>query len=210
MDIKDCRIDMMVKAPNGYDAKIVEIQKSGRVFVDFSPRGYNYMPFAASELTPVSNPCTDPCRNCQRIAELKEDRDNWKAAAEAYSSLKDDYRSRLAESRRNAAYWREELTKLQNDALAECKPLAEVAKIYVTVRFDASHMIDGVRKVQWKLLSDDAKIICELLEGSGPLTSWQIAERLHVLEERALRYLIEAREAGRIALVNGEYEIVRD
>lgn len=164
MDIKDCRIDMMVKAPNGYDAKIVEIQKSGRVFVDFSPRGYNYMPFAASELTPVSDPCADcqkleaaklkafwegqaaakadvgnaldvlrkdrdnwkqlaetRCDNCQRIIELRQDRDRWWHLSESY--------------KRNATHWREELTKMQKEAL-ECNPLGEVAKIYIQVSPD--------------------------------------------------------------------------
>ncbi len=46
---------------------------------------------------------------CQQIAKLQIERDGWKSAADAYSSLKDDYRSRLAESRRHVAYLREEL-----------------------------------------------------------------------------------------------------
>jgi len=59
------------------------------------------------------------CDNCQRIAELRQSSDEWKATAQAAT--------------RNAFYWREELTKLQKEALAECKPLGEVAKIYIRV-----------------------------------------------------------------------------
>ncbi len=147
MDIKDCRIDMMVKAPNGYEAKIVEIQKNGRVFVDFSPRGYNYMPFAASELTPVSDPCTD----CQK--KLDAAVEYWKAACEEARDGRDRWK-------RSATYWRSELSKLQKEALSDSEsvqclrervtalqnmidyePMSEVAKIYIQVSPDELNRI---------------------------------------------------------------------
>jgi len=60
------------------------------------------------------------------------------------------------------------------------------------------------------LMSDDARIICELLDGSGPMTSREIAVRLMIREICVLESITEARDAGRLALVDGKYEIVRD
>jgi hypothetical protein len=144
------------------------------------------------------------------------------------------WRKQYSSACRGATYWRAELEKLQKEALAEhedflpfhiqanrfimgnfyCdderKPLSEVANIYVTARVDASQMLAGIRKAQQKLLSDDAKIVCELLEGSGPMTSSEIAVRLIIREMCVLESIIEARDAGRIELVDGKYEIVRD
>ena len=142
------------------------------------------------------------------LGRVGKERDQWKCVATGH--------------KRNAAYWREDLTKLQKETLAECKshincagdydtkPLSEVAKIYVTSRIDASQMLAGIRKVQQKLLSDDARIVCELLEGSGPMTSREIASRLIIREMCVLESIIEARDAGMISLVDGKYQIVRD
>jgi hypothetical protein len=60
------------------------------------------------------------------------------------------------------------------------------------------------------LLSDDAKIVCELLRSSGPASSFEISERLHMFERRVFESLIEAREAGIVRLDDGKYSIVRD
>jgi hypothetical protein len=231
MNIKDCRIGQKIRAPNGYEARIVEIQKRGRVFVDFGPGCYHYVPFQAGDLTPVSDPCQS-CEmapvitdQCKQIAELMQSRDAWKATAQ--------------QNCRNAFYWREELNKLQKEALAEGglvdpghvfgdskehihpaihiedfrkRPLAEVAKIYVMPSIE--NQLAELAKFSWgpeKLpISDDAKIVCELLEGSGPMTSREIADRLYLLEMCVLENLIEAREAGVVQLVDGKYQIVRD
>jgi hypothetical protein len=55
----------------------------------------------------------------EKIAELERSRDSLIKNAAMYC--------------RNAAYWREELDKLQKEALADCKPLDEVAKIYIQI-----------------------------------------------------------------------------
>lgn len=60
------------------------------------------------------------------------------------------------------------------------------------------------------LLSEDAKIVCELLRSSGPASSFEISERLHMLEIRVFKSLIEAKEAGIVRLDDGKYSIVRD
>ena len=60
------------------------------------------------------------------------------------------------------------------------------------------------------LLSEDAEIVCELLRSSGPASSFEISERLHMLEIRVFKSLIEARDAGIVRLDDGKYSIVRD
>lgn len=260
MDIKECRIDQKVMTETGRIGRITAIYGPVVVYVVFGGNACADC-MRARDLTPVSDPCAD----CQKLEQTRlkafregkaschdqiigliSARDNWKADAERYC--------------RNAAYCREELSKLQKEALAECDDaqtltecyeilkhipectqhgtwcpehmidwiksrkheeedriaerdhalLAEVAKIYVTTRIDASQMLAGIRKVQQKLLSDDARIVCELLEGTGPMTSLQIAGRLNLLERCILESIIEARDAGKISLVDGEYSIARD
>lgn len=236
MKISEIRIDGRVMTKTGRIGRIITAHNNGAVHVMFGTGVAN--PMWASELEPVSDPrqscemaatITSQCKqiadlqgrldemtlrsnaNCRKatteffrgrdltnaqIKTTEEERDQWKATAQQYC--------------RNAFYWREELTELQKEALAECQPLDEVAKIYVTTRIDASQMLAGIREVQGKLLSDDAKIVCELLDGSGPMTSSQIADRLHLLERCILESITESRDVGKIRLVNGKYEIVRD
>jgi hypothetical protein len=222
MKIETVGINQNVCAPGGHVGRVVEISQNGQVRLDFGPNNFHYVPFFVGDIEPVS----DPCQGCQKlestrlkafwegraagdisadkkIASIDESCGYWKAACE--------------EARRNATYWREELAKLQKEALAECatenseawrcaggyvyegdRPLSEVAKCYKQV---------APEKL---LMSDDARTICELLEGSGPMTSSQIASRLHLLERCILESITEARDAGRISLVNGKYEIARD
>ena len=95
-------------------------------------------------------------------------------------------------ARRDAAYWQ------QKDIDREMKPLSEVAKCYKQV------------KPEDLFLSDDAKIVCEMLRANGPMSSYEIAERLRLLERCILENLIEAKEAGIVRLDDGKYSIVRD
>jgi predicted acyltransferase (DUF342 family) len=126
------------------------------------------------------------CASCKQIADLQD-------ACEQNGMLAIVYKQ-------NAAYWRGELEKLQKEALAECDklPLVEVAKCYKQVEPEAL------------LLSDDAKIVCELLRSSGPMTSYEISDRLQLLERCVIESLIEAREAGIVRLDDGKYSILRD
>ena len=214
MEIEKCRIGQKVRNQNGQDATIVNISDSGMAHVDFGSGCYHYVPIRAECLTPVG----DPCQECEMAATINS---QCQKIAELQTAL-DVMTLKSNSANRNARYWREELTKLQEEALAErkshincagdydTKQLSEVAKIYVTTRIDASQMLAGIRKVQQKLLSDDARIVCELLEGSGPMTSLQIAGRLNLLERCILESIIEARDAGRITLVDGKYQIARD
>jgi hypothetical protein len=77
-------------------------------------------------------------------------------------------------------------------------PLAEVAKCYKQV------------KPEDPFLSDDAKIVCEMLQANGPMTSHEISDRWCLSERVILEYLLEAREAGIVRLDDGKYSIVRD
>ena len=77
-------------------------------------------------------------------------------------------------------------------------PLAEVAKCYKQV---------GPEQL---LLSEDAQVVCEFVRANGPMTSYEISERLHMMERCVLESLIDAREAGIIRLDDGKYSIVRE
>jgi hypothetical protein len=152
MNVEKARIRQKVRVPSGYEAEIVEISKDGWCRVDFGPNMAHYMPVRAGHLEPVS----DPCEGCQKLASIDKCCEYWKAACE--------------EARRNATYWREELTKLQKEAL-ECKmlpstgmanvvcsgkrPLSEVAKLREIVShippctqhgaWCPDHMIDWIK-----------------------------------------------------------------
>ena len=78
------------------------------------------------------------------------------------------------------------------------KPFAEVAKCYKQV------------EPEQLLLSEDAKIVCELLRSSGPASSFEISERLHMMERCVFESLIGAKEAGIVRLDDGKYSIVRE
>lgn len=196
MKIETVGINQNVRVPGGHVGRVVEISQNGQVRLDFGPNNFHYVPFFVGDIEPVS----DPCEGCQKLeaARLKA---FWegKAAGEMAADKKiAGLQKDLGDMARNAAYWRDELTKLQKEALADSKPLAEVAKCYIRVAPDKL------------LMSGDAKIVCELLEGSGPMTSSQIANRLHLLERCVLESITEARDAGKISLVDGKYEIVGD
>ena len=142
MDIKDVRIDMRVCTKEGYIGTVVGIQNKDVVIVSFGPRS---LPYLANQLEPE----TDACESCQKlqgkldragaligsqmeeIGKLSEARDHWVLDA--------------IENRRNAAHWREELTKLQTEALADSRSFGEVAKIHIQISpaVLASLVIDG-------------------------------------------------------------------
>lgn len=58
------------------------------------------------------------------------------------------------------------------------------------------------------LLSKDAQVVCELLRSSGPASSYEISERLHMMERCVFESLIEAKEAGIVRLDDGKYSLV--
>jgi hypothetical protein len=181
MKIEECHIRQQVRVPSGYEAEIVEIAKDGWCRVDFGPNMAHYMPVRAGHLEPVS----DPCEGCQKLASIDKCCEYWKAACE--------------EARRNATYWREELEKLQNEALAECKPLSEGAKCYIQV---------APEKL---LMSQEARRVIEYLDiRNGPMDLRGIFEDCDLGQGKLLDALAEASDAGKIRLVNGKYEIVRD
>ena len=84
------------------------------------------------------------------------------------------------------------------DEISDTLSIAAIAKCYKQV------------EPEQLLLSEDAKIVCELLRSSGPASSFEISERLHMLEIRVFKSLIEAKEAGIVRLDDGKYSIVRD
>jgi len=213
MDIKKCQIGMKIRAPNGYEGKIVEIHKHGAVYVDFGPNMAHYCTFPASDLEPIVPDACASCEmapvitsQCKQIADLQKSMEHeklksfWEGRAaentincDAIAKLQQD----LAEMTRIAAYWREELTKLQNEALADCdcKPLGEVAKIYVQV---------APEKL---LLSQNARRVVELLTIEGPSDYRSIAVTFGGDWGKTMDGIIEARDAGRIELVDGKYQV---
>jgi len=208
MKIEECRIRQKVRANSGRTGEIVKLDIGGACIRQDDGREFD------ANINCIE-PVSDPCEGCQKLAESYREgrKDEWRDNRQRIAELRqirDEWEVAAQQHYRNATYWREELEKLQKEALAECKPLGEAAKIYATIRLDASQLLAGIREVQGKLLSDDAKIVCELLDGSGPMTSSQIADRLHLLERCILESIAEARDAGKIRLVNGKYEIARD
>ena len=105
---------------------------------------------------------------------------------------RDFWKTTALQYQEQAHYWMQEWVD------REMKPLAEVAKCCKQV------------EPEQLLLSEDAKIVCELLRSSGPASSFEISERLHMLEIRVFKSLIEAKEAGIVRLDDGKYSIVRD
>ena len=84
------------------------------------------------------------------------------------------------------------------DDATPLKSLFEVAKCYKQV---------GPEDL---FLSEDAKLVCEMLRANGPMTSHEISDRWCLSERVILEYLLEAREAGIVRLDDGKYSIVRD
>jgi len=85
-----------------------------------SKRLYDKINRQASEITRLVGRISDMRAECEKEKEqLRRDRDHWWRLAEGY--------------KRNAAYWREELDKLQKEALGDTAPLSDAAKIYIQV-----------------------------------------------------------------------------
>ena len=177
MDIKDCRIDLLVRTRAGRTGIIKEINNAG-VVINLVGGGEHGAAFNCIE--PVSDPCA-PCEmaatitsQCKQIAELQHERDQWKVVA--------------AGNRRNAAYWRAELTKLQNEALTECPnwqpELSQAAR----------------RVIEYMTAMNRPLYIGGILEGMKDIMSGMVI----------MDGIMEARDAGRIRLIEGKYEIVRD
>ena len=123
----------------------------------------------------------NPCEGCDAI----------KTVVDLSIALGKTQRA-LNEASKRCDYWQRAYVD------REMKPIAEVAKCYKQVEPEAL------------LLSEDAEIVCELLRSSGPASSFEISERLHMLEIRVFKSLIEARDAGIVRLDDGKYSIVRD
>lgn len=125
-------------------------------------------------------PTDESCTECQKLEEALE---YWQNSCMS--------------ARRDADYWHDKLEKLQQEACA-LAPIGQVAKCYKQV------------KPEDLFLSEDAKLVCEFVRANGPTTSYEISERLHMLERCVLSGLIEAKEAGIVRLDDGKYSIVRD
>jgi len=114
MDIRDCRIDLLVRTRAGRTGIIKEINNAG-VVINLVGGGEHGAAFNCIE------PVSDPCAPCEMAATI--------------TTQIVDSQVECAAWKRNAIYWREELEKLQNEVL-ERKPLGEVAKIYIQVSPD--------------------------------------------------------------------------
>jgi hypothetical protein len=242
MKIEECHIRQQVRVPNGYEGKIVEIHSAGIVRVDCSPRGYHYLPFAASDIEPVS----DPCEGCQKLEQTRlkafwEGRAAGDIVADKKIASIDEscgyWKAACEEARRNAAYWREELTKWQKEALVDSKPLCESCQKLVAngwnVKCDChppleygfqprgaqgdTQTLSEVAKCYMQvapeelLLSKEARRVAEYISAKGgSLDIDAICDGLKCCMDYLCDHLAEARDAGKIRLVNGKYEIVRD
>lgn len=123
----------------------------------------------------------NPCEGCDAI----------KTVVELSIALGKTQRA-LNEASKRCDYWQREYVD------REMKPIAEVAKCYKQV------------EPEQLLLSDHAKVVCELLRSSGPASSFEISERLHMMERCVFASLLDAKEAGIVRLDDGKYSIVRD
>lgn len=203
MNIKDAHIGQKVMTETGRIGTVEAISRDS-VYVMF---GSSVCPdrMYASDLTPVS----DPCAVCQKIASMDKCCEYWKSECETARRSRDSWEATALNYQRNAKYWRSELSKLQKEALAETqhfycdderKPLAEVAKCYKQVEPDKL------------LMSQEARRIVEYIAQCTPssATADEVFRGLPMDKNEVLDALAEARDAGRISLVNGTYEIVRD
>lgn len=182
---------------------IAEIRPTGRCVCRWDSGGANTMPPTSIERASACESCEMArviTSQCKQIAALQKERDNWKEDADRYC--------------RNADYWREELTKLQKEALSdrkepvncagECRDfesLFEVAKCYKRV------------EPEELLLSQDAKRVVESLKSFGcPICMIDLIDYLDgiMLGSSVLDGLIEVREAGIVRLDEGKYSLVGD
>jgi hypothetical protein len=156
MKISDIRIGGQVTTETGRIGQVTSAHEDGAVYVRF---GSDYPEPAQASVLEHFAP--DACESCKQIVdsyqegrrdEYREQREKIEAArlkafwdgkaagckeAEAGQGKLNEaieyWQTACHSARRDAAYWHEELDKLQNDALAYCKPLAEVAKIYIQI-----------------------------------------------------------------------------
>jgi hypothetical protein len=208
MEIENCRIDMEVRTKMGRTGKIKEINRFGVVLE--LPIGEEYC--AGFEcIEPVSDSCAS-CEmapvitdQCKQIAELQKERDQWKALAAGYQ--------------RNAAYWHEELMKLQKEALAECKPLRVVGgHFFDEIRPfgpDEFRRLSEIAKCYKQvapeklLMSREARRVMYLLELEGPNDYRSIAATFGGDWSKTMDGIVELLDAGKIERVDGKYQIVR-
>lgn len=91
---------------------------------------------------------------------------------------------------------------------SELQKITPLKPTYVLhFNLDISEALASIRKARRSPLSPGTRRVCELLEGSGLMDSSQIAIRLGILEACILDNLIEARKAGVVKLVDGEYSL---
>lgn len=229
MDIKDAHIGQRVRTVSGVTGKIAKICESGYVTIgdanDTPPSDYTAY---VANVEPVCDPCASYemaatiTSQCKQIAELQRSVDAWTETAARHC--------------RNESYYRDELTKLQQEARLESDEHPSVWTVAPTIRIGDKVCLHGKAKTVSRcyngqsgmlplsevakcykqvnpedlFLSDDAKIVCEFMRANGPTTSYEISERLHMLERCVIESLIEAKEAGIVRLDDGKYSIVRD
>lgn len=128
MKIEECHIGQKVRYKGGMGGRIVSISEAGDIkVVERDVLGFTEQ---AKNLEPVS----DSCQGCQKLAELQSKIEELERSRDSLIASADKFC-------RNATYWREELTKLQKEALADSKPLAEAAKIYLQISPEVLNMI---------------------------------------------------------------------
>jgi hypothetical protein len=138
MNIRDARIGQRAKYRE-HEGEIIEVERANpsgyitiqegnqmcyrdhaALFEPLAPDACESCQTHNSEIARLVGRITDMRAECDKqIAVMKQSRDVWRAHAQRHS--------------RNAFYWREELTKLQKEALADSKSLGEVAKIYIQI-----------------------------------------------------------------------------
>jgi hypothetical protein len=167
---------------------------------------------------------------CKQIAELqtalnqkRERVSDQNAELARLSEERNELKAEIHQHCRNAVYWREELEKLQKEALAECErvPLHEVAKTTIMPQFVAGNihiaatgkvMLEELKKFSWKpKLSPEARYMVEYLTArDDPADLDVIFEDFGMDIGSALSGLSEARDAGIIQLSEGKYSLVKE
>jgi hypothetical protein len=140
MDITKASIGQEIRAASGRRGKIVRIDRVGDVLIEkddglcFIATIERIEPIvpdtceSCEMATVITNQCKQIADSRAELARLSTERDNWKFVAQT--------------NIRNAKYGREELSKLQKEALSisrieelaePLRPISEVAKIYIQI-----------------------------------------------------------------------------
>ena len=197
MKIEDIRLGMMIRTGLGKVGKVKEINRSG-VVIDL-PDGEEYG---------AAFNCIEP-ETCTIGFAIEDIRLGMSLVTSG------GLHGRVVAIEKEGGLWLETADRTRFPVHVECVRQPDGPHFYCddsTPLVSLFSMAKCYKQVEPEqlLLSEDAEIVCELLRSSGPASSFEISERLHMMERCVLESLIDAREAGIVRLDDGKYSIVRE